>query len=165
MEVSPQYIAGLFDGEGSLTFRLWKTSNRPNASARPVVRVANGNRQVLELVQRQFAGTLHTYQPRYPGAALNHVVCMDSQRARRFLEAILPYLVIKRNLVWIVLCFLEHSPRHQMNIKGQQGFQGLTREEADLRAALRELTMKINGRKGKHSPIQVDAAAADFEPK
>ena len=164
MQLSAEYIAGLFDGEGSLSFMVCKTPQGWN-SATAVVRVANGNRQVLEFIKTQFGGVLHTYKPRYPGAALNHVLHIHRRQAKRFLEAITPFLVIKRNLAWIVLCFLERGVRHRTSKKGQQGFQPLTKEDSELRAGLRELAMKINGRKGKPRTSQALCACACLAPK
>jgi hypothetical protein len=119
---------------------------------------------VLELVQGQFGGTVHTYKPCYPGAALNHVLHIHRAQAKRFLEAILPFLVIKRNLAWIVLCFLERGIKRSGNpMKGRQGWQRLTSGDLELRVGLHELVMKINGRKGKPRASQADSAA--FLPK
>jgi hypothetical protein len=145
---SAEYIAGLFDGEGSLSFHFSKWRAKDYCTA--VIRVANSNRQVLELIRNQFGGTLHTYQPRYPGARLNHVLHMHRRMGKRFLEAIIPHLIVKRNIAWIVLCFLERGMKPQSNsVKGHQGWQRLTDGDRELRATVRELVMKINGR---HTP-------------
>jgi hypothetical protein len=145
---SNEYVAGLFDGEGSITLAVNKT--RPY-SCTVVMRIANSNRQVLELIEKQFGGTLHTYQPRYPGARLNHALHIHRQQGKRFLEAVIPYLIVKRNVAWIALCFLTRGLRpNWMGMKGHQGTPRLTTDEKELRSAVRELVMRINGRKGKH---------------
>lgn len=166
MELSPQYIAGLFDGEGSLSFNTGKTVAGWNTHT-AVVSLANSNHQVLELVKKSYGGTLHTYAPRYLNARLNHVLHIDKRHARVFLEAILPYLVVKRNLAWIVLCFLERGLKSPGNPKkGCQGWQRLTADDLELRSGLHDLVMKINSRKGKQRNYVVDAAAAALlDPK
>jgi hypothetical protein len=150
MELSPAYVAGLFDGEGSLSFHVGKTTDGRNTSSAHI-RLANSNRQVLELVKQQFGGVIHTYQPRYPGARLNHVLVLHGKPlAGRFLNMIMPFLIVKRNVAWIVWCFLEHRAVGRGNRKKTgQHFNKLSLEELEVRAAVREMVMKINGRKSK----------------
>ena len=151
MFLPAQYIAGFFDGEGSLSFATGRTVEGHNTYS-AVIRVANGNRRVLELVQKQFHGTLHTYRPRHPNARLNHVLHIHHAQARPFLEAILPHLVVKRNLVWIVLCFLERAVKQRGNAtKGHQGWQRLSTDDLELRSSLHDLVMKMNSGKGKRT--------------
>lgn len=151
------YVAGLFDGEGSITLLVTKWRDRNYCTAN--IRIANSNRQVLELISKQFGGVLHTYQPRYPGARLNHVLHLHKQQRKIFLEAITPYLIVKRNLAWITRCFLERGMRKRWvsSHKGRKGFQRLSDDDLLLRIAVRELARKINSRKGK-SPSRVTTA-------
>lgn len=148
---SAEYIAGLFDGEGSLSFSVSKTKHGGN-TAYPVVRIANCNRLVLELIQRQFGGTLQCFKPRYLRGPLNYALQVGKAQAKRFLETILPFLVIKRSLVWIVLCFLERGvKKHGNAVRGKEGWQPLIQGDHELRMGLHELVMKINSRKGKRA--------------
>ena len=153
---SNEYIAGLFDGEGSLSFATGKRIDGRNTHS-AVIRLANSNRLVLELVKKRFGGTLHTYKPNYPGARLNHVLHVHHNQAKPFLEAIVPHLIVKRNLAWIVLCFLNRGVKPRGNsLKGYRGWQRLSADDLALRSALRELAMKINSRKGKTSLLRLD---------
>jgi hypothetical protein len=146
-----EYVAGLFDGEGSLSLSSYGKKMKGRGYCYPLVRVANGHRRVLELVKQEFGGTLQSYQPLYPGARLNYALALGKDQAKAFLQAIIPYLIVKRNVAWIVLCFLERGmkPRFGGHLKGRQGGLRLTDDDRELRAAVRELVMKINGRKGK----------------
>jgi hypothetical protein len=73
---------------------------------------------------------------------------MDKVRAKVFLRAILEHLIIKRNLAWIVLCFLDRAVTRGAS-KGQRGRPRLTPAQLELRASIRDLVMKINSGKGK----------------
>jgi hypothetical protein len=149
MELSAEYIAGFFDGEGSISFATGKTVEGHNTHS-AVLRLANSNQQVLQFIREKYGGTLHTYRPAYPNSRINHVLHIHKKKAKCFLQALVPHLVIKRNLAWIVLCFLERGVKCPGNsVKGHQGGRRLSADDLELRSGLHDLTMKINSDKGK----------------
>lgn len=150
---SNEYIAGLFDGEGCLSFSTAKlVDGRVTYFVR--ARLSNNNRQVLELIQKRFGGYLHEYVPTYSRAQIHYILEIGSRQARGFLEAVIPHLVVKRNLAWIILCLFERAFRPQG--KGHGWPKRLTSDDLELRSAVRDLVMKINSWKnlptGSQSP-------------
>lgn len=149
MVLSNQYIAGLFDGEGSVSLQCGVRKDRKGRDYHycyPAVRIANGNRRVLELVRGRFGGTIQTYKI-LPPRRQNYALHMGGRRGRVFLETIMPHLIIKRTVAWIAFCFLEKGMRGKA-VKGTQGFPHLGLGDIELREATRELIMKINANKG-----------------
>lgn len=136
---SPQYAAGLFDGEGSISLAVHKDGDGHN-QCKLHVRVSNSNRFALDGLRRRWGGIIATYQPAYHGSRLHHALAIEQKKATRFLEDILPWLVIKRSLAWITICFIKRR-------KYTLG-KPLISEELDLRFAVRDLIMKINSNKG-----------------
>jgi len=154
MMLSDQYIAGLFDGEGSVSLQCGVRKDRRGREYRfcyPAVRIANGNRRVLELVRERFGGTIQTYKI-LPPWRQNYALHMGGARGRVFLQRITPHLIIKRNVAWIVLCFLEKGLRGKA-MRGVQGFPRLRPGDIELRQAARELVVKINANKGLKSLV------------
>jgi len=149
MILSDQYIAGLFDGEGSVSLQCGVRKDRKGHDYHycyPAVRIANSNRRVLELVRGRFGGTIQTYEIR-PPRRQNYSLHMGAGRGRVFLETITPYLIIKRTVAWIVFCFLEKGMRGKA-VKGKQGFPHLILSDIELREATRDLVVKMNANKG-----------------
>jgi hypothetical protein len=165
MELSAQYIAGLFDGEGSISYHIGSAiddrTHRSYNTHFVYVRLSNNNRQVLELIRNAFGGVITSRMDRYR-VHRNYTLQIRMKKAKTFLEAILPYLVVKRNLAWIMWCFLANSKIHAGHaIKGRQGFQQLDEKTWELRRALHLIVVKINGRGKPHD----HSAAAFFVPK
>lgn len=110
------YIAGFIDGEGS--FSICKTKSTPRKMAdgskkiyvvyKLVVDVTNTNRTVLDLIHNMFGGGVYPgnqkkRNPRYlPRFAWR---CNNTEERERFIEAILPYLRMKRKQAKLALKF------------------------------------------------------------
>lgn len=96
-EINVQYIAGFFDGEGYIGV---KGGN--NLS----VTLTNNHKEVLEQVQKKFYGVLTA--PRLYGVKLGKeawVLNFYGKHAKLFLEAVCPYLVVKKNQARLALTY------------------------------------------------------------
>ena len=103
MPLSPEYIAGFFDGEGCVNITVAGKSKQ--ATLR--IMIANTHKEILEAIQRQFSG--HIYRTR---ASINNPKWKESwqlvllhQKATDFLEAIEPYIIVKASQVKLGLDF------------------------------------------------------------
>lgn len=84
MNLSLEYIAGFFDGEGCVCV--------PRTRGYLHVNIANKHRGVLEGIQKQFGGCL---RETHTGV---YTLFMATRGAERFLVALLPFLVVKREV-------------------------------------------------------------------
>jgi len=93
------YLAGFFDGEGSISVTSCSTSLK--------IVVTNTDRRAVNLFQKAFGGAIHT-QDR---SAINRKTCyqwyMHGKKAGYVLNALLPHLVVKKRRAEIALIFLE----------------------------------------------------------
>lgn len=153
--LSQEYLAGLFDGEGSISLQNYTDRRGYNVTCLHI-RISNNNRFVLKQIQNVWGGTLVDYKPKYAGSNLHHALAISKVKAKEFLEYILPNLVIKRNSAWIVLCFLGHGMRERFgnSFKGKQGWQRLTSDEIEIRKAVVDTIKKINSGKGKKAAVE-----------
>lgn len=94
MPLSAEYVAGLFDGEGCVTF--YRTRHWTN----PVLVIAMTDRSVLEACAEQWGGRVHA-----TASGTNRQMFhwrLFGGNAARFADDILPFLWVKRDEVAIV---------------------------------------------------------------
>lgn len=60
MSLTLQWLAGFFDGEGSIT-----VYSNGSGNFYPKVTITNTYLPTMKAIQAQFGGTLHSYQPKY----------------------------------------------------------------------------------------------------
>lgn len=136
------YIAGLFDGEGNICIskertgwvlrtQLWMT-----------------NEYLPNWLRFNFGG----YLRRRKGTGENRKACWQwwtcSSGAVEFLRVITPYLILKKPHCQIALCFQDNRRHTNLPLKGQQGFQKLSSEEAALQET-QHLSIKALNRTGR----------------
>lgn len=134
------YIAGFFDGEGSVTIHEnWRPSPRgksPNHTLQ--VSIGNTDASVLIWVHSMFGGSLTTRKPR-PGHRIVTQWIIRSNGAAKFLATIRPFLRMKTKQADIALTFQNGKVRHRRN--------QLTKEEIEFREEKRIAIRILNGRR------------------
>jgi len=130
------YIAGLFDGEGSITILRLKSNEkcrRVSSIHNLNIRIANTNKEVLEMVKELFGGGLHisnrTHRICYSWTASGNI-------AWNFLKHIIPFLRIKKQQAQLGIDFHESIAPHN-NIK-------LTQEQLDFREEYKQKITDLN---------------------
>jgi hypothetical protein len=113
-DLTPEYCAGLFDGEGNVTIheakaKLGRSNQNPKFSLR--VAIANQNVEVLIECQKQFGGYLYAY-----GSSRVYHWILANIHAAIFLKKICPWLKIKKEEALVGIFF-------QLN-KDRQGHTG-----------------------------------------
>lgn len=110
---SIEYLAGFFDGEGCIDVqRVLDPQKRGRLYVRPRVRVglaANG-RYLLEMLQAQYGGHLRdrtSNNPKQQNSASWEM--LSGKDMRRFLEPLVPHLVIKREQAKLALWWLDNA--------------------------------------------------------
>ncbi len=139
MNLSLAYVAGLFDGEGSIFIAEKHRRHQPPVSHIMTVTITNTNLKILRDIKAQFGGSVSGPQkPAHKQEKIFYGWRASSLIGRRFLEEIYPYLRIKSNAAWIAICFQEHIPK--------PGRHPISSSELALRDEARGVLRKINGR-------------------
>lgn len=102
------YIAGILDGEG--TIRLQHQQARNPHLYSPMIVVTSVNRELVEYLQSRMNGWIRTYQPSSPNnnAQEAHTWSIQGRdNVRPILEAVGPFVIVKRPQVNLLLRFLE----------------------------------------------------------
>jgi hypothetical protein len=105
------YMAGLFDGEGSVTLVRHRSNRTPSLQ----VSVASTDYEVVLWCQKRFGGSIVTKQPRKVNHSVSYDWRLTDRQSLLFLEMIRPYLVIERKIRRIDLLlsdYLACTPRN-----------------------------------------------------
>ncbi len=125
------YIAGIFDGEGCIQI-VKRTDRNGQHSLRASLEMAN--EFIPNLLQFYFGGSVHKRDFRSRGWQIQWHWVVSSNKAKLFIEAILPYLKLKRNEAELGLKF-----QSSMHTVGER----LTDGEIAVREAQRILMSKM----------------------
>ncbi len=132
--ISMQYAAGFFDGEGSITVHLYwpKSSDLPT----PHVRVAISNyiKLPIFMIKARWGGSTHIGKGDVWGLDLN------GADARKFLQDVYPYLIVKREAAAAALELYDHIDDPKMRIRLAKKIMDATRK--GYRATRTEATYK-----------------------
>jgi hypothetical protein len=100
-EIQKAYIAGFFDGEGSIGVYFNKSSrkNNPKKYAKLLIRMSQNDRRVLDWIQEIIGcGSVHAKKKK-PDRALQHDLVLSHEQARLLINEIKPYLKVKMEQV------------------------------------------------------------------
>ena len=110
------YVAGLFDGDGSVWICKQKTTTHYPARFQMYINVVNTNKEICEILQRKFGGTLRaTDYPKHKWKTRYGWYCA-SQKAKALLKSILPHLIIKKERVELALKFQKRKSNKKTKI-------------------------------------------------
>jgi len=96
LPLSPKYLAGFIDGEGSLMIARWKSPRYTRVYYKPRVSISNTNREVLEEIQQIYGGILANQPPRKAAWRFAYQLIWTDGMVGPLLSVIRPYLVTKR---------------------------------------------------------------------
>ncbi|MCX5702536.1 MAG: hypothetical protein NTW64_06165 [Candidatus Omnitrophica bacterium] len=91
-EVEKAYLAGIIDGEGTVTLM----KHHKNETPTPYVSVANNNLGLLQWIKNRIGGTICSKKKRLPHHNDSYAWSVRQDRAIRLLNEIKSYLIIKR---------------------------------------------------------------------
>ncbi len=139
------YLAGIIDGEGTVTIARWKP---PVAKLFPYdfyqrVIVSNTSEELLVWIQQNFTIGKASYQRRPPprtGTKPVYRISFDSRHVKHLLRAILPYLIIKRRNAELLLAF--PRPSDTWVGRGADGRQ-LTKYQSRVRGVVGHRTPEM----------------------
>lgn len=105
MELSKQYIAGLFDGEGHVSI-TW-SERRGQKCPKLCVKITNTYLPVLLSMKELYGGSIYSNKKQKESYLRCFVLSLTVEQSKVFLIDLLPYLVIKRKQAEIALKFAE----------------------------------------------------------
>lgn len=108
--VSLEYIAGFFDGEG--TVLIQKASPKSHSGARYwlVISIYNTHRGVMDEIQKVVGGHVIFHAGGSQRKA-HYRLALYTRQAYHFLKAVQPYLVVKREQADIAIAFAEYTTK------------------------------------------------------
>jgi len=136
IKLNLSYIAGFFDGEGSISIAKEKKKPTHNSTLRLRVSVSNNNIEILNRIQKTVKlGRVYQRKPKTSD------LVFDSRTATEFLRLIAPYLYVRRPQAVLALKFarrLENSSHRP-----------ISKREWLVRKNIREKIIKLNGGNNK----------------
>jgi hypothetical protein len=111
-----EYIAGFFDGEGSITIRKYKGVYTQYVLS---VEIANANKNMLEWIQDKVGGTIYPLRMCKDGTHIYYSLRWEYGKASEFLTKVLPYIKIKRQRA---LLDIEYQNKTKDNVGSHVGF-------------------------------------------
>jgi hypothetical protein len=146
--LSDEYVAGLFDGEGTVSVYCFTQTRKSGNSYRRyqlTVVLTNTHRPVLDRIRVQYGGFIVKHQSRM-GRRQCYRWMASAHIAQRFLSAIQPYAIIKRPVIdlGLELRGLVEGRRgwNEGRVSGQRA--ELSAEEVDARRRIRDNIFAIN---------------------
>jgi intein/homing endonuclease len=132
------YLAGIIDGEGSLSVRAeQKNGGRLDIALKPYLDIVNTNMRLIQRVHTILAQAgvdcrIYTHSPAAGGRLTAYRVRMDSaHKIMKILPLVIPYLTAKRRRAELVYAFLSRRARRLSQGGGPNGAR-YTLQEARL---------------------------------
>jgi hypothetical protein len=140
LHLSPEYIAGLFDGEGWFNIHLYKGNRSKNMRGVHVPRAAIAMREkhILEAIQKRYGGSLNLNKARKEEHSDSwRWTLSGGQNLIDFIEEISPFLIAKYEAAMVALSLQKIKVA---NIK----FAPTSDEEWQAREEMRKEMNRIN---------------------
>lgn len=97
------YLAGFFDGEGTISISHYK---RDGGGYQLQIAVSQNERAPLEIFQTRFGGKIYSQKWEKVKRAFYSWQLTNREEKRVFLEAVSPFLIVKKREAEIALAFL-----------------------------------------------------------
>jgi hypothetical protein len=139
-----KYLAGLYDGEGSLTIHKRKLSKNTTYGYvfQPKIRIGmTGAEELIKNIQARFGGTFHlrSYGNKYKD--LLNLNIASEKNILKFIKEVSPYLIIKKGQAEIIEEFYSKATK-QKDWKSQKMPQAEMERRFGLYLEIQKLNMK-----------------------
>lgn len=142
--ISPEYVAGFFDGEGTVDLRYRRTHGGKYFRFEVRISFAQVDTAPLLAIQAVYGGSI--CRPKMSAASRLVVVGNDS---RTLLAAMIPHLIVKRKEAELAVQFFalqdSNPPRYE---KGRRGYLRTDQAVTDEKIVLFEAIRKVMQDKG-----------------
>ena len=144
------YIAGMFDGEGSISImKVLPRNGRVNIEYKTVVSISNTFEPVIIWIKEKLnSGYIsRTVNKKYPQHKPNYRWMASYQQAYVFLKMVLPYLIIKQAQAELAIKLEKSRHNFQQSRKGYKGFTEQPKSLLEEYDVIRESIQILNQRK------------------
>lgn len=116
------YIAGILDGEGSISISRSKCNTKNKLYHCPQVRIFNTDKRILEAVQKVIGGNIPIHGDTYKGRKICYRLEYNAKpKIKEVLTMLLPYLVGKKERASVMIAFCEdNSPNVEKGLYWQR---------------------------------------------
>jgi len=139
------YLAGFFDGEGNVCIAKHfrgELDRQKNPSYKLQIVIGSTDRSVLlEFHEKTQLGNICIQRPSYKNAKALYRWQMGSRNAKEFLEALLPYLRIKRQQAELAIAFQNYQDS-KYKVFGEE----CSTEDIQLKEAIKKTISELNQR-------------------
>lgn len=144
------YIAGFFDGEGSISLSWQKRSNTLRKRVcRSQISIGNTDYPVLKYIQSCLGGTIHPIRQKNDCWEASWAWKASTKEAATIIERLLPYLRVKAAQAKLLIEYQQH--KESIHWPGRRGYtQGEWDEIESYRQKMRSLNAN-SGNKVNHS--------------
>lgn len=132
------YLAGMIDGEGSITIGRMHRTSTSNYAYNPIVYIGNTNFELLEMLHREFGGNLNKGAESTPLKKAFHRLIWPGNKGKDILLQVIDKLFAKREQAALYLSF---PLRRHKDTTQYEDDQAALREQIYFR--LKELNAKI----------------------
>lgn len=101
--ISEAYVAGFFDGEGTVCAARRNIRYRPTPTI--LATISNTDMRPLRAIMDRWGGSIHTTKGRLEHHRDQHQLVLAPRNARIFLTAIEPHLIIKKQVARVAIEF------------------------------------------------------------
>jgi len=144
INITPEYVAGFFDGEGSARVRK-DHSKKSGDFIRVEISIANTNMDILKAIQAQYGGQIRTIKTAKSGAKPVHRIYWSSlDNASSFIDIVYPYVIGKKLQLNLLREYLSH---HSSNSRSP-----VTDEDWALVTKSLQLNFRIHSRNHLNTP-------------
>lgn len=120
--ISDQYAAGFFDGEGCVYLHRKPRTRGPGWDVRLTAQLSGTDRRPLDEFIVRYGGAVHPAGQPKGNRRQTYQWITASLKARAFLEAVLPYLIIKRKHAELAIAIQAHITANKATfVKGFRG--------------------------------------------
>ena len=100
MRVTPEYIAGFLDGEGSFCINTGNRKAKRGGKKYPYykvcVQVTSTQREIMDILQARYGGSYSAAKDQRPQNKPSWHWTVAHQQARKVVEEVLPHLILKK---------------------------------------------------------------------
>lgn len=148
------YMAGIVDGEGSLTIGNYSANKKTGVPHyQTMLKISNTDFSLLDWVMNTFGGRYHAYSekqtPKNSRQKYFYWIATGN-RLTHILQTIYPYSIVKKEQIEIMLAIRATYQPHTSR-GGIQGTQSLSQEIMDFRQECFHKLRNLHTRKGYHS--------------
>ncbi len=146
--VTNAYIAGIVDGEGSISMykAVSRTGGVDGKRYRVRCSIANTNLEMLEFTKNYFgAGSIYTSKPKAKHKVVYMLYFYDNQ-AHQVIKAIRPYLIIKKKQADVAISFHDHVAKEKIKRDTRGRISNISPESIAFRIKTSDQLSKLNRR-------------------